>query len=284
LKIVGAISSGSGSINEDGFGFVVSNNHVDAAWIFDGVTGINTRNYLPGGSDAAWFVLRANAHLQELAANTLSLRDILTQLVGRLIMEWRDIAPTLDIPPDYDPPAACLTLVKNYRGCWRGLRLGDSCLLANLAAGGRYSLIGSPNNEFDKWLSENTKKRRAAGMTDIKTLLAEFRPQLIAARKTRNTPGGYSILESSTAALNHVEFINLGAVSSVLLCTDGFYRAVDCYQLFSDQELFSRSLCEGGVDYVLQKIRNAEAEDPHCMKFKRFKPADDATALVLQVE
>ena len=282
MKLVGAISAGSGAVNEDGLGFISSGDQVTAAWVFDGVTGINSRNYLPDDSDAAWLVARANQHLQVLAAATLSLKDILLQLVQRLVTEWKEIAPTLNLPSDYDRPAACLTLVKNYGGRWWALRLGDSCLFAMFADELKIRLVESPNNNFDTWLSQAAKKRRAEGIIDIKVLLAEFRPQLIAARKTRNTPGGYGILEADMATLQHAEFSELGSPDAIALCTDGFYRAVDHYRLFSDQQLLSKCLCDHGVEDVLQKIRDVERADPDCTEFERFKPADDATALVLR--
>ena len=66
MKLVGAISQGSGLVNEDGMGLIGPADDVSAAWVLDGVTGINDRNYLPGGSDAHWFVNKAHEHLQIL--------------------------------------------------------------------------------------------------------------------------------------------------------------------------------------------------------------------------
>ena len=84
------------------------------------------------------------------------------------------------------------------------------------------------------------------------------------------------------ATLQHAEFSELGSPDAIIICTDGFYRAVDHYWLFSDQQLLSKCLCDRGVEDVLQKIRDVERADPDCIEFERFKPADDATALVLR--
>jgi len=67
LKLAGSVCQGSGANNEDGWGFIGEEGDVDAAWILDGVTGINGKTYLPAGSDAAWFVARASHHLRALA-------------------------------------------------------------------------------------------------------------------------------------------------------------------------------------------------------------------------
>lgn len=282
MRLVGAATQGSGAINEDGLGFLGSAGDVSAAWVFDGVTGINGQNFLGGGTDAAWLVAKADDHLCVLAGLDLPLREILAKLVQALIVDFKAAAKDLDIPEDYDPPAACLTMVKRYGGTWQALRLGDSCLLARSSDGAHISVAASPNNAFDHWLSTEALKRRDAGMLDIKKLLAEFRPQLIQGRKQRNSLGGYGILEASPSAVEFAEYFNLGIPHEILLCTDGYYRAVDYYALHSAESLLEASLASGGVDSVLDSIRAVEASDPTCVKYLRFKPADDATAVALR--
>ena len=282
MKLVGAVTQGSGSINEDGWGFLGSADNVTAAWVFDGVTGINGRNLFPAGSDAAWLVAKAHDHLLKLAGRDLPLRDILSRLVQALMIDFKAAAEGLDIPHDYDPPAACLILVKRYGAGWKALRLGDSCLLAHGNGGAHTILAASPNNAFDHWLSTEAAKRRDAGMLDIKALHAEFHPQLLQGRKLRNTPGGYSILEANSSATEFAEYLDLGTPETLLLCTDGYYRAVDHYGLHSDESLLEASGEAGGLDRVLRNIRAVEASDPACQKYLRFKPADDATAVVLR--
>ena len=123
------------------------------------------------------------------------------------------------------------------------------------------------------------RKRREAGVLDIKALLAEFAPQLKEGRAKRNRPDGYSILEASRDALAMPEIIDLGAPAQMLLCTDGYYRAVDHYGLHDDAGLMEASATD--VEAVLAALRAAEAEDPQCIRYPRFKPADDATAVML---
>jgi protein phosphatase 2C-like protein len=282
LKLVGAVTQGSGSTNEDGWGFLGSADDVTAAWVFDGVTGINGKNLLAPKTDAAWFVSRAHSHLQVLAGLDLSLSEILAKLVQSLILDFNTAAEGLDIPEDFDPPAACLVLVKRYGTRWRALRLGDSCLLARAGDGAHTILAASPNNVFDHWLSTEAAKRRNAGVLDIKALVAEFRPQLLKGRKLRNTQGAYSILEAREAAMEFAEYLDLGTPWDILLCTDGYYRAVDHYSLHTDETLIEASSGNGGVSGVLASIRATEASDPTCQKYLRFKPADDATAVLLR--
>ena len=82
--------------------------------------------------------------------------------------------------------------------------------------------------------------------------------------------------------MKFAEYFDLGASSEILLCTDGYYRAVDHYALHSNESLLQTSLALGGVDNVLDSIRSIETKDPACLKYLRFKPADDATAMALR--
>jgi hypothetical protein len=282
LKLAGAVTQGSGSVNEDGWGFLGSADDVTAAWVFDGVTGINGQNLFSAGSDAAWLVAKAHHHLLKLAGLDLPLRDILSRLVQSLIVDFNTAVEGLNIPKDFDPPAACLILVKRYGSEWKALRLGDSCLLARASDGAHTILAASPNNAFDHWLSTEAAKRRDAGVLDIKALVAEFRPHLLRGRKMRNTPGGYSILEAKEAAMEFAEYLDLGAPQEILLCTDGYYRAVDHYEFHTNESLIEASLRKDGTRRVLANIRAVEASDPACQKYLRFKPADDATAVMLR--
>ncbi len=279
MRLLGAVTEGSGAINEDGFGFVGSHEDISAAWIFDGVTGINPRNHLGAGSDAQWLVARAHERLLSLAAQDLPLNHVLEKLVHGLMADWDEASKGLDLPQDYDPPAACLILVKRYGKEWRALRLGDSCLLAREHGGNSTIFAASPNNAFDHWLTREALKRRAQGVLDTGALLQEFAPRLKEARARRNRPDGYSILECSLDALAVPDFIPLGTPAEILLCTDGYYRAVDTYGLHDDASLLRASA--ESVDGLLAGIRAVEAGDHHCLRHPRFKPADDATAVML---
>ncbi len=283
MRLQGAVTQESGAINEDGFGTIGPLENISAAWIFDGVTGINGQHYLPGSSDAKWLVERAHSHLLKLSLGEMLLADILSALVEALVLDWSLVSADLHLPPDYDPPAACLTMVKRYGRSWQAVRLGDSSLLAQQEDGSITAFPASSNNSFDRWISAEANKRRAMGINNVSELMAEFRPHLLAARNGRNTADGYSILEADPVATRFAEFLHLGEPTAILLCTDGFYRAVDHYGLYNDPSLMARCMERDSVVDVLKEIRVAEASDPLCEKYFRFKAADDATALALHI-
>lgn len=281
MRLVSAVSHAGSHVNEDAWGTVGNNEDVEAAWVLDGVTGINERNYLPGKTDAAWLVERVNTHLFRLAAEKLSLNEILANLVDLLIEDWRLASAQFDFPSDYDPPATCLLLVKRYQNNWNVVRLGDCSFIVRKNDGTIDSLAALQHDLISDALAERAKQLRATGTVEIKSLLAEFQPQLLAQRKTRNTASGLSVLNADIAALKFAEYRQFENVDQFLLCTDGFYRAVDCYDLYSDASLMAAAMKD--VERVLRNIRSVEADDKNCQRFIRLKAADDATAVALSI-
>jgi hypothetical protein len=281
VNLAGSVSEGSGAVNEDRCGVIEADGQVSAAWVFDGVTGINSRNVLPGASDACWIVDKAHGHLLDLAAQDVPLRAILQKLVERLKADWRKVEGTVEFPVPYDPPATCLVLVKRYADGWQALRLGDSVMLTEFETVTLHAPPPTPLLDLEEMLRQEARRCRDTGLLDFKSLLQEFRPQLAARRQGRNTPGNYSVLVADDTALRQPELIALGWPRAILLCSDGFYRAVDHYGLHSDASLMKTCSAADGVGGVLQQVRATEAGDPACSQFLRFKPADDATAVCL---
>lgn len=283
MKLAGLISEGSGAHNEDAAGVIERDGEVIAAWVFDGVTGINGVNYLDAPSDAAWLVQRAEVHLRQLAARDVGLPELLSRLVEALIADWQRATHNHVFPDGYDTPAACLLLAKRYADGWKSLRLGDSFLLSQNGSLQNWHGPDTDLGGLEALLRQQAKRQRANGVSDFKALLQQFHPQLIASRRARNTPGNHSILVPDQSSLRVPEFLDLGWPTSLLLCSDGFYRAVDTYAVMDDAALLAASTAPEGVADVLHQIRAIEADDPHCEKHLRFKPADDASAVSLIV-
>jgi hypothetical protein len=281
VKLVGAVSQGSGAHNEDGFGFVEQGGRVTAAWVFDGVTSVNAEPLLAVASEPQWFVTRAERHMQEAAQGEGDVLQILHELTRRLMRDWAKATGGIDIPAGYDLPAACLTLVKRVNGRWQGLRLGDSYILSMETSLTNHPFPPSDLPDLEADLIEAAANRRSQGVFDMNALRREFRPRMLRNRGNRNASGSYSILVPDQSALNMPQIIDLGTPTEILLCTDGFYRAVDTYGLFEDANLFSACKSPGGIESVVTQIRAIESTDPTCEHFPRFKPADDVTALML---
>ena len=273
-------------VNEDGYGcWPAEAPH--AAWVLDGVTGINDRALLPGPTDAAWFV----AQVQEvLPALLSSARDMpAADLVGALVdeLERRQSAAWLDArgADGRETPAASFALVRLIGSDIEVLRLGD-CLVLLEAADGTVTVMDHPVlAAIEAETRGALLALRAQGITDPKQAFAAMLPQLRAQRLRRNLPDGYGVLaaERSCVPMIHLDRIPARTLRRILLVSDGYYRLVDHYGAASDAELVHRTV-ELGADAMLQQLRVIETADPMATQYPRLKIADDATALLIAVD
>jgi hypothetical protein len=273
-------------VNEDGYGYWPVQ-APRAAWVLDGVTGINDRALLPGPSDAAWFV----AQVQEvLPALLSSARDMpAADLVGALVdeLERRQSAAWLDArgADGRETPAASFALVRLIGSDIEVLRLGD-CLVLLEATDGIVTVMDHPVlAAMEAETRDALLDLRARGITDPKQAFAAMMPQLHAHRLRRNLPDGYGVLaaERSCLPMIHVDRMLARTLRRILLASDGYYRLVDHYGAASDAELVRRTT-ELGADAMLQQLRVIETADPMATQYPRLKIADDATALLIAVD
>jgi len=273
-------------VNEDGYGYWPVQ-APRAAWVLDGVTGINDRALLPGPTDAAWFV----AQVQEvLPALLSSARDMpAADLVGALVdeLERRQSAAWLDArgADGRETPAASFALVRLIGSDIEVLRLGD-CLVLLEATDGIVAVMDHPVlAAMEAETRDALLDLRARGITDPKQAFVAMMPQLHAHRLRRNLFDGYGVLaaERSCLPMIHVDRMLARTLRRILLASDGYYRLVDHYGAASDAELVRRTT-ELGADAMLQQLRVIETADPMATQYPRLKIADDATALLIAVD
>jgi hypothetical protein len=68
----------------------------------------------------------------------------------------------------------------------------------------------------------------------------------------------------------------------VLLCTDGFSALVDRYDAYDAAGLVKAAL-DKGLQELGRELRAIETADAGGAKHPRFKPSDDATAMLLRL-
>lgn len=273
-------------VNEDGYGSWPAEAPC-AAWVLDGVTGINDRALLPGPTDAAWFVAQVQEALPALLSTSPDMPA--ADLVGALVDELgrRQSAAWLDArgADGRETPAASFALVRLLGSEIEVLRLGD-CLVLLEAADGAVSVMDHPVLAAIEAETRNALLAlRTQGTTDPKQVFAAMLPQLRAQRLRRNLSDGYGVLaaERSCVPMIHLDRIPARTLRRILLVSDGYYRLVDHYGAASDAELVHRTV-ELGADAMLQQLRTIEAADSLATQYPRLKIADDATALLIGVD
>jgi hypothetical protein len=273
-------------VNEDGYGSWPAEGS-RAAWVLDGVTGINDRALLPGPSDAAWFVAQVQEALPILLSTSPDrpAADLISALVREL--ERRQSAAWLDArgADGRETPAASFALVRLIGADIEILRLGD-CLVLVETADGVVTVLDHPVlAAIEAETRAALLALRATGITDPKQAFTAMLPRLRAERQRRNLPDGYGVLaaEQSCVPMLHVDRMPAHDVRRILLASDGYYRLVDHYNAVSDAELVRRTAALG-ADALLTQLRAIEAADPVATQYPRLKIADDATALLIAVE
>ena len=285
LTLLSAATEPGATINEDGYGLWPAE-APRAAWVLDGVTGINDRPLLPGPSDAAWFVAQVQAALPPLLSRSpdlpiAALADLLVrELDKRQSAAWIDPRGA-DV---WETPAASFVLVRLIGAEIEIARLGD-CLVLLEGAGGAVTVMEHPVLEQ---IEAETRRAildlRSAGITDPQQVRAKMIPQLRAQRRRRNRPDGYGVLaaEHSCMPMMHVDRMPATNLRRVLLASDGYYRLVDHYNAMTDADLIRRTQADGAAA-LLQQLRAIEAADPRAASYPRLKIRDDATALLIGI-
>lgn len=273
-------------VNEDGYGCWPAQ-APRAAWVLDGVTGINDRALLPGPTDAAWFVAQVQEALPALLSQAPEMPA--TDLIGTLVdeLERRQSAAWIDArgADGRETPAASFALARLIGSDIELLRLGD-CLVLLEAADGAVAVMDHPVlAAIEAETRSALLALRAQGIIDPKQAFSAMMPRLRAERLRRNLPDGYGVLaaERSCIPMIHLDRVPAQSLRRILLASDGYYRLVDHYGAVSDAELVRRTATVG-ADAMLEHLRAIEAEDALAMRYPRLKIADDATALLLGVD
>jgi Protein phosphatase 2C len=173
-------------------------------------------------------------------------------------------------------PSATVIVARQRGGTLEYLVLCDSVLLLLRRA-------GEPSAITDTQLEEaRTRLRPAAslraGTPGYDAAWRAYRQRLEAAR---NQPGGFWVAAANPGAASHALTGTepLTALSAVALLSDGASRLADRFQLATWGEIGAILTGEGPAD-LIQRVRAAEAADPHGARWPRGKIHDDATAVL----
>jgi hypothetical protein len=68
----------------------------------------------------------------------------------------------------------------------------------------------------------------------------------------------------------------------VLLMSDGFAALIDTYEIYDPASLVSTML-DRGLAALAEELRTIERGDAECLRYPRFKPSDDASAIWVRI-
>jgi hypothetical protein len=280
-----AVTAPGSNVNEDAYGVWPNVQAPQAAWVLDGVTGINDRALLPGTTDAAWFVTQVQDELPGLLAAMPErpVVDLVTRLVDALATRQQAAWLSPAGADGRETPAASFALFRHLGNQIEIARLGDCPVLLERADGAVRVLHDSVLSAIEANIKARITAMKSQGATDAAAVLAQMTPFLRDVRRRRNRAGGYGVLAADRACLDLLQVDRFLAddLRSILLVSDGYYRLVDVYGAMSDAELVRRT-AEARAETLLAELRAIEAADRHGHRHPRLKMADDATALLLR--
>lgn len=275
--------AGPGRVNEDRAGTAET-----AAWVLDGTTGLSARRLLPGPSDAAWFVETVDRLLGRLAGTDAEIPGLLRQVIREARHEFRAAALGQE-GGDLERPAASLTLARcRHDGRLELGNVGDCRILLRDRRGAVTAFGSSPVSELDRGVVAELIRLRAGGVASYAAAWELLVDVIRRNRELANRKGGYWVLDLTDRWLTQVQcrLLDWEPGAHLLLLSDGFYRLVDTFGFYTEQELFETALEPGlgGLQGLAGQLRLAEREDPECVRYPRIKVHDDATALLVRLE
>jgi hypothetical protein len=189
-----------------------------------------------------------------------------------------------DAQARYELPSAGIVFVRCASNGIQYARLGD-CTGVIALGSGLVSTGRSRLHSFDEQVLDKMRALQRQGMRDYARLRRAIRDDLRANRNLANVVGGYWVLGIEPEAAYHMETgaIPLESPATALLMSDGFYRAVDTFQVIAEDRIVAWAMGQG-LATILAAVRRLEAEDAECRRYPRFKPQDDATALLFEIE
>lgn len=262
--------------NEDAFAADAS-----GAVVLDGATMVS-ENLMPGKSDAAWIASfgarRLRAHWNNSDSPRAALRHALADAE-------RSFAGLRRRPPaaPHEWPLASMIFAMPQDGGFEALWYGD-CTALVLTPDGTASVVGTATEKKSGEASAAQRFADETGLAPVEALKrAEYLPLFRTGRAAINTPAGEWLFAPLAAASEHVSHRKIAAPAGtlVLLCSDGFL-ALAGYRDWPPQQVIEAAR-DRRLAALAEELRAAEAADPDGRTHPRFKPSDDATAMLLKL-
>ena len=250
-----------------------------AGWacVIDGATDVGpVRIFSAAESDAARY---AEIFASEIVASPADPREVPQAWFARLLPKLRAAVereariPLKDAPLASYPTAAA-TWVRLRKGMLESATLGDSIAIVRTPAG-EVTVFGETTKPADE-----QKRAQTVMAMDFDARMKWLHD----VRAIHNTANGYWVFGVQPEAAGHIVYQSTLAPegTKTLIMTDGFYRLVSPYGRYTDEGLIDAVITRG-LSELMRELREMETSSEDDAKIGRFKTADDATALLIEV-
>lgn len=274
---------GTSSFNQDQFGFVLAGSSA-ACWVIDGATPIGDTSFIPNANDTSWFVQHVHQELNKLSLKEGTPDDIFKSVIQNVASLYDTMVRGIDKVPIELRPLAAISWI-------RITKIANNYLIEYAGFADCYAIIQQSNgnnillndfNVYDNTIIENKIiNLYKQGILDQDLLRKYLVEDLKHARIKQNLERTSQILGLQVDAINNIskKTLSLDCPFHILLASDGFFRIVDMYKLYSVGELLSKAI-KHGLGSIYNELSNLENIDNLCLKYPRIKVSDDITALL----
>jgi hypothetical protein len=273
MKIIDQVTSPGGQRpNEDRLGYAGR-----LAWVIDGATDLESDAFLPAGSDVQWLVDRLGERLAETGA--LGTSDGAEDLLCSLSAGIGDEIASLGFPSGRIHPTCSIGLLLAGDDRWELTRIGDPTCLAFGA-----ETVELSTGFFGRREAQAVGRAKSGGLDQEANRrgIVKRRQEYIEGRLEESVFSGHP----SARLRIHSAVGDPRRTDYVLLCTDGFARAVVDYGLYPDWNTLERDALERGLAAVVETLRQYEKDRARTGApggSAHFKKTDDATALMVRM-
>jgi hypothetical protein len=271
-----SISSPTAAVNEDAAGATES-----AAWVIDGATGVSDLSPLvPGLTDAAWLAAQLDKSFHD--AFDKAAVEPYTAL-AEIDADIRAMFSSTNTGPERSPaeqPTAAFALSVLRGDVVHLIGLGDCRIIVENRLG-----------EVEEFVPSETGPAEASIIEERRRLLAAYpdedpwprlKPFIRSLRQFANAANGYSIVHPTLNWHSRVkrQVNSAQTIRHLLAMSDGLYRFVDVFKVFSSGPLLRRAVKDGLAPLCAQ-LRDLENADDRCVIYPRVKTHDDASAVLV---
>jgi hypothetical protein len=276
------ISSGATSTHNEDLIAVYENDGFTDILIIDGGSSIADKDYIDSETgDVNWFTRNFAALLEKTISRNRSQADSISQAIRALHSKFHEETRNASIPL-YAYPIAAMT--------WVRVTHLDNCASLNIyCLGDCKTFLLSPDkrvvdldpyiNPQELILQDEIARLLDEGVSDPAARRERLMPMLRARREFLNSSDSPTVLclapNGPFKAREHAARVEPG--SMLIAMTDGFFRIVDTYNIYSVEGL--ANLCRNGhLEAVVKQLRDFETASLASANLA-VKRADDASAV-----
>jgi len=249
--------------------------------VIDGGSSVAEREYIDEvRGDVTWFVHAFTDSLQKVLIPGRDQPDCVRMAIADVRAQFRQLTTGRDVPLHAWPIAAMTWLRISYHDEAAHATLyclGDCKTLLYTTSGPCIDLDPFVNPQ-EAVLQDVIARLTADGIEDPASRREQMLPMLRVRRESQNLASapGVLCLDPNGPFQARRCSVELARDASVLVMTDGFYRLVDLYGLYTDSALVEACITHG-LKAQLDKLRNHEATNARTAA-RAVKAADDASA------